>query len=297
MNELPMAIQSVPAAPAAESGRFYVDFEIRVEEDREETLKAGRFVGRDVDFAVITLPGGKDVRRRPVTDELLNEWRHGRWRGGTQIKPPAPWAIHAYERWKAGREIPENGWALRHWNALSPAQLKTCLAANVRTVEDLAALNDEGVKRLGIGGLHMVRLAREALKQKEGQKDTHKIVALEQDVERLTRQVQELVAVNQDLKRRLERAPAARDVFMPAAMSGAEANGLSPTDGPPPETAKAGAANASANGKMQDGGEDVRAEYVRVFGRKPRANMKPETMRERIRSASAKASRGGEAEQ
>lgn len=268
MNELPMAIQSVPVSPAAESGRFYVDFEIRVEEDREATLKAGRFVGRDVDFAVITLPGGKDVRRRPVSEELLNEWRHGRWRGGSQIKPPAPWAIHAYERWKSGQEIPENGWALRHWNALSPAQLKTCLAANVRTVEDLAALNDEGVKRLGIGGLQLVRLAREALKQKEDQKDTHRVVALEQDVERLNRQVQELVAVNRDLKQRLERG-GVLGAITPGAAAGLAAGDAEP--------AWADEAEPDANALL--------AEYERVFGRRPPGRMRPETMRERIRKA------------
>lgn len=272
MNELPMAIQSVPVAPAADSGRFYVDFEIRVEEDREETLKAGRFVGKDVDFAIITLPGGKDVRRRRVTEELLNEWRHGRWRGSAQIKPPAPWAIHAYERWKAGQEIPENGWALRHWNALSPAQLKTCLAANVRTVEDLAGLNDEGVKRLGIGGLHLVRLAREALKQKEGQKDTHRVVALEQDVERLQRQLREMAAVNAELKRRLETG------------AGGPANGAA--GAPVAEEAAYTDEAVRLNGDAAHLDEEaMRAEYERVFGKRPHGRMKPETIRERIRGA------------
>jgi hypothetical protein len=64
----------------------------------------------------------------------------------------------ALENYKQSRETPEQGIAIKDWPGASPAQIKTLLDINVRTVEELAAANEETLMRIGMGG--------RALKQK-----------------------------------------------------------------------------------------------------------------------------------
>ena len=139
---------------AEERHGFYVDFELRPEEDREASISQGMPVFKDVEYAVITMPGGGLVVDKVISDELLREWKHG---SGNR-KPPSPFAHAAYEEWKDGREISVNGSDLKNWPGVTPAQLKMCLAAVVRTVEDLADANADTLRKLGMGS-HALELA------------------------------------------------------------------------------------------------------------------------------------------
>ena len=103
---------------AEERHVFYVDFELRPEEDREQTIAQGMPVFKDVEFAVITMPGGGLVVDKQITDALLDEWKHG----DNRRKPPSPFALRAYEAWKEGREAPVNGTDLKNWPGVTPAQ-------------------------------------------------------------------------------------------------------------------------------------------------------------------------------
>jgi hypothetical protein len=47
--------------------------------------------------------------------------------------------------------MPLDGEAIKGWGVISPAQQANLIAINIRTVEDLAAVNDEGLKRIGMG--------------------------------------------------------------------------------------------------------------------------------------------------
>lgn len=69
----------------------------------------------------------------------------------------------AYKAWKAGQDIPETGTPIRTWPALSPAQVKSILAARVRTVEDLANANEETLHRIGMGARSLKQRAVEWL--------------------------------------------------------------------------------------------------------------------------------------
>jgi len=57
----------------------------------------------------------------------------------------------SYKMWKDGQELPENGYPVVNWPVLSPAQVRLCLDFGLRTVEDVAAMNEEAVNRLGMG--------------------------------------------------------------------------------------------------------------------------------------------------
>lgn len=128
----------------------FVNFEVRAEEDRTASIEQGHYVAVDMDYALITPAGSRDCVERKVADwftYLDDQTRQGRF--------PAEWLNgfrHKYEHWKKTQELPEDGTPIRTWNALSPAQCKMLLDLNVRTVEDLAAGNEELISRMGMGG-------------------------------------------------------------------------------------------------------------------------------------------------
>lgn len=133
----------------AEDRPPYVVFETRALEDRTETLAKGHYVAVDVDFAIITPSGSKDrveVQADQWFAKLEQEKRNGRF--------PDNWLQaykSIYKEWKEGREAPLSGTALSNWPGISPAQLRMLADLRVHTVEDLAALTEEGIHHLGMG--------------------------------------------------------------------------------------------------------------------------------------------------
>jgi hypothetical protein len=65
-----------------------------------------------------------------------------------------------YEAYKNDQEIPVEGFAIKMWPAINKAMADTVLAAGVRTVEELAAANEETLKRIGIGARQLQNDAR-----------------------------------------------------------------------------------------------------------------------------------------
>lgn len=128
----------------------YVRFEIRAEEDRQASLDAGHYVALDVHYALITPMGSKDCIERKA-----DEWFAKLKQDVEEGRCPREWLAgfrEAYKDWCDGREAPVNGTAITDWPPASPAQVKTLLALHIRTVEDLAAANEEVLSRVGMGG-------------------------------------------------------------------------------------------------------------------------------------------------
>jgi hypothetical protein len=145
----------------------YVQFERRGEEDRARTMKEGRYIEKDVDFAIITPIGSKDRIPRKVEDWFKQLEQQVR-----EERIPAAWLQQyraAYEAWKAGQEIPVNGTPIRGWPVLSPAQQANVISANVLTVEDLAQANGEARQRIGMGAEDLVEKAIAWLKAARAQ--------------------------------------------------------------------------------------------------------------------------------
>lgn len=144
----------------------YVTFEMVAEEDRAATLEKGHFVTRDVPYAFVTPSGSKDRIPRKVHEwfaMLETQVAEGRF--------PQTWltAFRAsFEAWEKGQELPLEGTAIVNWPAISPAQVKHLLNLHIRTVEDLAAGNEELIGRLGMGGRSLVMKAQEWLAAAKG---------------------------------------------------------------------------------------------------------------------------------
>ena len=179
---------------------FYVEFELRPEEDREETISQGMPVFKDVEFAMITMPGGGLVVDKPINEALLHEWKNG----DNRRKPPSPFAYRAYEAWKEGREAPVNGTDLKNWPGVTPAQLKTCQNATVRTIEDLAAANADTIRKLGMGGVAMMEKAKAYLAAANQNKTSEEVSALMVKLEALSDTVKRKDEQISDLLERLD---------------------------------------------------------------------------------------------
>jgi hypothetical protein len=178
----------------------YVRFETIVKEDKAASVTAGHFVGRDVHLALITPPYSKDIMKYEVP-----KWIETMKQDVQQGRLPRKWMedyIQSYDRWKKGLEIPLNGTPIRGWGVISPSQQETLIRQNVLTVEDLALINDEGMRRLGIGAVELRNKAKawvSQLKSKGPLTQENAALKTERDVlakqvETLTGQVQALLA-------------------------------------------------------------------------------------------------------
>ena len=141
----------------------YVAFETRPVENRTKSLAAenGLPVYDDVPFAIITPPGSKDQIERVAADwfaEKAAQVRAGRW--------PAEWHQAfkgAFDAWLKDEEPPVNGLSIKQWPGLTKTQYDALRAIRVMTVEDVAAMNEEAIGRLGMGGRSLKQRAQEFL--------------------------------------------------------------------------------------------------------------------------------------
>jgi hypothetical protein len=127
-------------------------------EDRNATIKAGHYVSRDVDFAVITRPGSRDTFRKEA-QVWLNELRDKARSGMIPQSWPDAFT-QAYKAWQSGEEAPVEGTPIKGWPILSPSAQRDLIAAGIRTVEDLAQLPDADLKSIGTGAMGYKQKAR-----------------------------------------------------------------------------------------------------------------------------------------
>lgn len=136
----------------------YVQFEVRAVEDRTATLESGHFVAKDIIYALVTPAGTKDR-----LEKNAEEWIKSMEEGVAQERIPAQWLEHyrtALRMFKESREMPEIGTPVTAWPSLSPSQVKLCLDANLRTVEEVAEATEEALARLGMGARAMKQKAK-----------------------------------------------------------------------------------------------------------------------------------------
>jgi len=141
----------------------YVQFVREAVEDKNASREAGHYVARDVDYVLITPPYSKDMHKAKLPgwfDKIDGDVKSGRL--------PREWADRykeQYRLWKLGQEMPVDGTPIKGWGVISPAQQEMLIRANIRTVEDMAAANDEGLRRIGMGSVDLKNKAQAWLAQ------------------------------------------------------------------------------------------------------------------------------------
>lgn len=208
-------------------------FERQAVEDRAASLEQGRYVAKDIDYAIVTPMGSKDRIPR-----LVDEWFPYLEVQVRQERFPAEWLRafkEAYKRWKEDQQMPENGTPISQWPPASPAMVKNMLTWNVRTVEDLAVANEETLSRLGMGARDLKRRAEEWLRSASnvGQ-SSERISALQMQLDQAN-------AANALLREQLSHLAARVDALAPGKQStepAPETMNLDPADlfdpAPPP---------------------------------------------------------------
>jgi len=220
----------------------YVRFEKRAVKDNEASLKAGHYVSKDVDWVMVTPPYSKDCYENKAL-LWLNQAEENANSGRIPRKHFESWK-QAYEAWKRDEEPPLDGTSIKDWNALSPAQCKNILSSGCRTIEDLAQINDEGMRRLGMGA---VDLKKKAVTWLQAAKDHGPLI----------NQVSQLQKENEQLKGSLDALQ--EQVRLLTAQQGSKWDAIPDIQGKTPIE-----------------------RYIEKYGKKPHHKMKPETILQKL---------------
>lgn len=195
----------------------FVRFEVRPVEDREATIEAGAVCYKDVNFALVTPAGSKDVH-----EAIAEEWLE-RLKGQAQSgRVPANWVTHffsTYEAWKKNEEPPVDGTRLSHWPGLNKPQHDLLKQLKMQTIEDVAAMNEEAIARLGMGGRALKQRAQAFLDARNGpEKAAERYAALEHENEALRASLEKANADIAEIKALLPKQAKAGPVNTQVAM-------------------------------------------------------------------------------
>ncbi len=219
----------------------FVRFERRVCENHEASKQAGQFVGKDVDYALVTAPGTRDVYIVKASQWLENIKQE--MNGDRLPREFYEHYVKMYEAWKNDEELPLNGSPIKGWGVISPAQQETLIRMHILTVEDLAASNDEALHRIGMGAVTLRDKARAWIAQLSDRGPlTQEISALKLDNRNLKASNESLMRQIEGMKETLsmlERQSLAVGMYGPAAkIPSSEEISLSDLIDPEPEANK-----------------------------------------------------------
>ena len=168
------------AAKRELSQGVYPAFYTKAVEDPVQTREKGRPMFMDQEWVRITIRGDRNsVTDRPVKDEDRTQ----RW--------PA-----LYTAFSRGQKRADFGTPLEEWPLVTRSAAENFKHHNIYTVEDLAGLDDQGIKNIGIGARDMVKKAQAYLDQAEDSATPGKLIdkinQLEVQIESLRKNNDEL---------------------------------------------------------------------------------------------------------
>ena len=183
----------------------YVSFRTIAKQNMKASNEEGRYIARDVD--VVT------VRQIGATDSV--EWEVPRWLEQNKVEvingrlpqDHAEKYEESYRRWKLGQEMPVDGTPIKSWPVISPAQAEAVIKAGIRTVEDLSTLNDEGLRKVGMGAIDLKQKAKTWIdvSQDKG-KVTQEMAAVIKQNDQLQKTVDTLMAKVEKLQEEMKAA-------------------------------------------------------------------------------------------
>jgi hypothetical protein len=176
--------------------RFYMDTVI----DGAASRQAGKLVYQDVEMVYLVFAGsnGQTVRRKVLMEDQQNYPRE-------------------YAAFKNGIASDDQvqGTPITSAPFLSRGQAETLRARNIRSVEELANLQDGLIMELGMGGRQLVLDARSFLQAQSGTADT---IAMMRELEELRAENARLTSDNDNLNGQLDAAE--RSVELAASIAG-----------------------------------------------------------------------------
>ena len=129
---------------AFEDGVFATFYDDAIKND-SETKRKGFAVFTDMTMVKIQVPNQQDCVPRPIQEK-------------DKTRFPKSWDAYV-----TGKEAVEDGFPLEQWPQLTSGELKVCHANMMKTVEQLAAVADAGLHRLGQGATGLKARAKKFL--------------------------------------------------------------------------------------------------------------------------------------
>lgn len=130
---------------------LYVTFYTDAIEVKSESEVRGHPVFKDVDMVRIIAPGDKNNIIETRVDDTH------------KMRFPEKW-----KQFKSGQVQGINGWLLKEWPAITASQMKELNYHEIHTVEQLAALSDGAIAKVGMGTQELRTKAKAALAAAHG---------------------------------------------------------------------------------------------------------------------------------
>lgn len=118
--------------PRAGDEKLAIRFFVKAKQDGEASQEQGRPIFKEMEYIQIMIPGDRgNILQRPVSEQD---------RGRFKVQ---------YEHWKSTRTAElTQGTPLESWGLLSLAQIEEFKYFGIRTIEHMAALNDDLAQRI-----------------------------------------------------------------------------------------------------------------------------------------------------
>ena len=215
-----------------------IEFARRAIEDTVASKREGRYMTYDVDYVTVFIPYSRDTNVFTVEQWLLNLEQYTR-----EGRIPQDWLPNykrLYEAWKNGQELPPNGTPIKGWGVLSPAQQESLIHYRVLTVEDAAGMNEDIMRKLGMGAVEIKNKAKTWLSQlAERGPATMQIAELQRENELLKGSIASLEAkIDRMVNAQHEEEHEARVSVSRETIESIEADDIMPEPEPPAKVVK-----------------------------------------------------------
>lgn len=148
----------------------FVEFKQVAVENPKKSVELGYRFTEDVDFVHVMQPGSGNLS---IHEAIAVDWLaqiKRKFLENSADAMPQEWVdgFHKkYELWKQGKEAPLMGTSVKEWPLLSPAEVENYQSLGIMTIEDIAAMTEEALGRVGMGAREKRDKARDWLKGKE----------------------------------------------------------------------------------------------------------------------------------
>lgn len=146
----------------------FVRFEDKSVEDRSASLEQGRAMMKSETWAFIHAIGSRDVVEREA-----EEWITDLKARVQRRQYPSEW-LAAFEKklseHKSGQELSVDGTHVREWASIDRATAQNLISASILTVEDVGAMNEEAMRRVGLNARSLKQKAQDWLKMADKRK-------------------------------------------------------------------------------------------------------------------------------
>ena len=199
-------------------------FHMEAIQDHQASAQAGRPIFKEKEMIEIRYPGNPhSVWDVEVTDEHREKY------------------ARAYEAFKRGEEVAQEGTPIESLTVLGRAQIKELKYLDIHTVEAAANMSDLAIQRVGMGGFKLRELAKKFLEQANELAPLSKMVEendkLKAQLESQKVQIEELNRLMVGMQSQLNayaQAPRAPEYVHPGAFGGQQPTEVLPAASPAP---------------------------------------------------------------